>query len=154
MEYAAGRPGRIFYVRFDTGEDLLPALESFIRTQEIASGIIHLIGAVSAGSLVTGPRETVIPPDPVWTHLTGAYELVGTGMIRTGLHGPRVHLHASAGRGETVLTGCFRKDMTVYLVIEAVIMEFSGITVTEVEDTQSGITLPSPSSGDKNRDRS
>ena len=144
MEYASGSPGRIFYIRFDHGEDLLHGLQTFIARHQIHAGIIHLIGALSTGSLVTGPREDQLPPDPVWKKLDGPHELIGTGMIRTGPSGPRVHLHASAGHGDSVLTGCFREDTSVYIVIEAVIIEFSGITIGETRDEKTGLHLPSP----------
>jgi predicted DNA-binding protein with PD1-like motif len=145
MQFASGSPGRIFYIRFDHGEDLLAGLQSFVSEQGVGAGIIHLIGAVADASLVTGPRETILPPDPVWNRLSGAHELIGTGMIRTGPRGPRVHLHASAGRGESVLTGCFRDNVRVYLVIEAVIIEFAGISISEMHDEKSRMSLPSPS---------
>lgn len=144
MQYASGRPGRIFYLRLDHGEDLLSILKEFIAEHQIHSGIIHLIGAVSEGSLVTGPRETVLPPDPVWQKMNGAHELIGTAMIRTGPNGPVLHLHAAAGRGETTLTGCFRKGTEVYIVIEAVILEFEGFTIGEVFDEKIQLNLPNP----------
>ncbi len=142
MQYAAGRPGRIFYIKFDHGEDLLSGLQSFIRTQAISSGIIHLIGAIGEGSLVAGSQEETIPPDQLWRDLTGVHDLIGTGMIRAGPDGPKVHFHASAGRGDSALTGCFRDGVRVYLLIEAVIIEFSGISVYEITDEKSGLPLP------------
>ena len=36
---------------------------------------------------------------------------------------PVIHLHGAIGRGKETLTGCVRKDTSVYLVIEAVITE-------------------------------
>ncbi|HWQ66087.1 MAG TPA: PPC domain-containing DNA-binding protein [Methanospirillum sp.] len=144
MQYASGTIGRVFYIRFDHDEDLLAGLQEFITQNQIASGMVHLIGAVSSGSLVTGPREPVLPPDPVWDHLSG-HELIGTGMIRTGQTGPKLHLHVSAGRGETVRTGCLRKDCAVYIVIEAVITEFEGFCIGESWDERSCLHLPDPS---------
>ena len=142
MQYASGRPGRIFYLRLDHDEDLLSILKEFIKEHQILSGMIHLIGAISEGDIVTGPRETVLPPEPVWMGLHGAHELIGTAMIRTGSDGPHLHLHASAGRGEEVLTGCIRKGARVYIVIEAVIIEFEEFTIGVTQDTRSGQTLP------------
>lgn len=143
MQYASGSQGRIFYIRFDHGEELLAGLQSFITEQGIRAGIIHLLGAVSSGSMVTGSRVSTLPPDQVWNYLEETHDLIGTGMIRTGPEGPKVHLHASAGQGDSVLTGCFRKNVTVYLVIEAVIIEFTGISIDEIYDEKSGMSLPS-----------
>ena len=144
MQYASGTPGRIFYIRFDHGEDLLSGIEAFVTEHQVCSGIIHLIGAVSDGRLVTGPKETVLPPDQVWQSLTGAHELIGTGMIRSGPEGPKIHLHASVGRGSSTLTGCFREDTTVYILIEAVIIEFAGFSINGILDAKTGLHLPIP----------
>ncbi|PKL59978.1 MAG: DNA-binding protein [Methanomicrobiales archaeon HGW-Methanomicrobiales-4] len=144
MQFASGSPGRIFYIRFDHDEDLLSGIQSFAAEHQIRSGIIHLIGAISEGSLVTGPKETILPPDQEWQNLSGAHELLGTGMIRSGPEGPKVHLHAAAGRGSSTLTGCFRKDTRIYIVIEAVIIEFSGFSVREFWDEKAALYLPKP----------
>ena len=142
MQYETGSPGRIFYLRFDHGEDLLKEIQAFAERQHIMSGIIHLIGAVSEGSIVTGPRATALPPDQVWHSLAGAHDLVGTGIIRSGENGIKVHLHASAGREDSVFVGCFRKNIRIYILIEAVIMEFSGFSIREVYDDSTGLFLP------------
>ncbi|MFH0968525.1 MAG: PPC domain-containing DNA-binding protein [Methanobacteriota archaeon] len=142
MQFASGSPGRIFYIRFDHGEDLLSGIQTFVAEHQIRSGIIHLIGAISEGTLVSGPKETVIPPDQVWQTLSEVHELIGTGMIRSGSEGPKVHLHAAAGRGESTLSGCFRKDTHVYIVIEAVIIEFSGFSVGYRWDEKTLLHLP------------
>lgn len=144
MQYASGRPGRIFYLRLDHDEDLLTVLQNFVSSHKIHAGIVHLIGAISGGTLVTGPKETTLPPDPVWHQLEGAHELVGTVMIRSDNQGPVLHLHATAGRGTESITGCFRKGTTVYIVVEAVIIEFEGFTLGMENDTQTGLRLPVP----------
>ena len=142
MQYAAGTPGRIFYIRFDHGEDLISELQTFIQEHQIQSGVIQLIGAVSQGKMVTGPKKTVLPPDQVWQSLDEAHELVGIAIIRSGVDGPIIHLHASVGRENSMFTGCFREDMSVYIVIEAVITEFSGFIIKDKSDKQSGLHLP------------
>ena len=144
MQYASGTQGRLFYLRFDHGEDLLAGLHSFIEKHQIRSGVIHLIGAISSGKLVTGPRETVLPPDPVWQTLDEAHELVGIAMIRTSPEGPSIHLHTSVGRSDSVLTGCMRAESRVYIVVEAVITEFSGFEILKESDPKTGIDLPVP----------
>lgn len=144
MQYASGSPGRIFYIRFDHEEDLLTGIQTFITDHQIGAGIIHIIGAISAGSLVTGARDTTLPPDMIWKKLDESHDIIGTGMIRTGSQGPKVHLHASAGRGDIMLTGCFREETRVYILIEAVIIEFTGFTIGEIQNEQTGLHLPSP----------
>ncbi len=144
MQYASGTQGRIFYIRFDHGEDLLAGLQSFIREHRIRSGVVNIIGALSQGNLVTGPKETVLPPDQVWQSLDEAHELIGIAVIRQGPDGPSLHLHTSAGRGSSSLTGCMRTGTQVYIVIEAIITEFSGFTITTRHDEKTGLDLPVP----------
>jgi predicted DNA-binding protein with PD1-like motif len=144
MLYQTGSAGRIFYIRFDHDEDLLGGIQEFAEVHQIRSGMIHLIGAVSEGSLVTGPKETVLPPDQVWNSLSGAHEFIGTGFIRAGRNGPKVHLHAAAGREDSVFVGCFRENTRIYILIEAVIIEFSGFCIRDVHDPLSGLSIPEP----------
>jgi predicted DNA-binding protein with PD1-like motif len=144
MHYASGSPGRIFYIVFDHGEDLLLEIQNFVAEHQIRSGIIHLIGAVSGGSLVTGSKITAVPPEFMWETISDVHDLVGIGMIRSGPDGPKVHVHAAAGWGRSTLTGCFRKDTRVYLVIEAVIIEFAGFSVSAEWDEKTNSHLPYP----------
>jgi uncharacterized protein len=144
MQYASGTMGRIFYLRFDHGEDLITNLHSFVKEHRIKSGMIHLIGALSQVHIVTGPRKAVLPPDQIWQTLDEAHELVGIAMIRTGPDGPSLHLHGSVGRERGALTGCIRSGAKVYIVIEAVITEFAGITITTMHDEKVGVDLPVP----------
>lgn len=144
MEYASGTQGRLFYIRFDHGEDLLYELQTFISKHQIRSGMIHLIGALSQGNLVSGPKETVLPPDPKWHSFNEARELVGIAMIREGTDGPVIHFHCSTGRGDSTLTGCIRSGTKVYIVIEAVITEFEGFSVFTKKDEKIGLELPIP----------
>lgn len=144
MEYASGTQGRLFYIRFDHGEDLLLELQTFISKHHIRSGMIHLIGALSQGTLVTGPKETVLPPDPNWRSFDEASELVGIAMIKEGTDGPVIHFHCSTGRGDSTLTGCIRSGAKVYIVIEAVITEFAGFSVFTEKNEMIGLDLPIP----------
>ena len=62
--------------------------------------------------------------------------------IVPGDDGPHLHLHASIGKGNQVLTGCLRGTITTYIVIEAVITEITGIEMERAEDLVSGQVLP------------
>lgn len=144
MKYAAGTAGRVFYLHIEHGEDPIKIINSFVRENEIRSGVIHLIGAVKKGTLVTGPKEDVLPPDPHREDIGLAHEVIGTGFIRSGDDGPAIHLHVSAGRGGKALTGCLRETAEVYIIIEAVIMEFLGIDIPVVPDEKTAMMLPDP----------
>jgi len=144
MKFAEGTCGRIFYLHIEHGEDPGAVITSFVKEHNIRSGVIHLIGAVKGGRMVVGPKEERLPHEPIWAPVDGPHELIGTAFIRTGQSGPAIHLHASVGRGEETLTGCLRGKSEVFIIIEAVIIEFAGIELPMSHDSITGLSLPIP----------
>jgi hypothetical protein len=142
MQYTEGQFGRVFQVRVDHGEDLLETLEKFVREKGIRCGFAQFIGALKGGRIVTGPKEPVLPPDPSFESYEGGWEVFGFASITPGQNGPRLHYHASIGRNQQVLTGCLRERATVYIIVEVLIVEISGSTVTRRKDTVTGLELP------------
>lgn len=141
MRYGTGKVGRVILVRFDHGEQVVPALSGLCEREGIASGWFFLFGALRRGRLVTGPREASLPPEPVWQEFTEPFEIVGMGSLAGGDGPPSIHLHSSLGRGKEVLTGCIRKEGEVFLVVEAMILEVLGVRVTRSPDERSGLEL-------------
>jgi hypothetical protein len=72
MEYRTGTVGRIIAVRFDHGEDFLAGLREIVLKEHIASGWFQIIGALDRADVVTGPKEPVVPPDPIWRQVAAA----------------------------------------------------------------------------------
>jgi predicted DNA-binding protein with PD1-like motif len=142
MQYTEGKTGRVFLVRIDHGEDLIRTLRDFIITQGIKNGYIRFIGALESGQIVTGPEKAVLPPDPQFEAFSGGWEVIGIATITPDTDGPHLHLHASIGRGKNVLTGCLREKVTVYIVVEAVITEITGVGVVRQRDPVTGMNLP------------
>jgi uncharacterized protein len=142
MQYTEGQLGRIFVVRIDDGEDMLVSLRTFIVDKDIQSGTMLFLGALMTGRMVTGPEEPVIPPVPHFVMFEGGWEVFGIGTIYPGEGGPHVHYHASVGRSGHALTGCLREQATVYLVVEVVIMEFTGLTARREFDEKTQLHLP------------
>ena len=64
MEYAKGKIGRIFTVRIDHGDDLILELIKLSELEHIESAVFTLLGALKEGKLVTGPKESIRPPEP------------------------------------------------------------------------------------------
>jgi hypothetical protein len=147
MQCAEGRPGRIFIVRIDHGEDLLGVLEQCIREKEIHCGVIQVLGALGAGKMVSGPEEMVLPPYPHWEDFNGGWEMIGLGTISWSDDRPHIHLHSAAGKGNRTLTGCLREKAEVYIVTEAVITEISGVQSVSCPDRTTGLSLPRYHSG-------
>lgn len=144
MHYSEGQIGRVFVVRVDDGEDMLLSLGRFILEKNIQVGSIHFLGALRDGRMVTGPEEPVIPPVPHFVMFEGGWEIVGIGTISPGEDGPRIHYHASVGRSGHALTGCLREKALTYIVLEAVIMEFIGLSARREFDEQTQVLLSVP----------
>jgi len=142
MQYAEGQIGRIFVVRIDDGEDFLVSMRRFISDKGIYAGSIIFLGALMNGRMVTGPEEPVIPPLPHFVLFEGGWEVFGVGTIYAGEGGPHIHYHASVGRAGHALTGCLREQATTYLIIEAVVFEFSGLQARRDFDERTQTHLP------------
>jgi predicted DNA-binding protein with PD1-like motif len=141
MKYKAGTIGKVLLARFDHGESIVPALVDLCKKERIASGWFFLFGALAAGKLVTGPREASLPPEPVWAEFAQPHEIVGMGSVAEQDGAPSIHLHSSLGRGKEVLTGCIRKDGEVFLVVEALVLQISGLSASRKPDAKSGLEL-------------
>jgi uncharacterized protein len=142
MQYTEGQIGRVFVVRIDDSEDMLLSLRQFIIDKNIQAGSIQFLGALMSGRMVTGPEEPVIPPVPHFVMFEGGWEVFGVGTIYPGDDGPHIHYHASVGRSGHALTGCLREKAITYLIVEAVIMEFTGLTARREFDEKMQLHLP------------
>jgi hypothetical protein len=142
MQYAEGQVGRVFVVRIDDGEDFLDSMQRFIAEKGIQSGSVTFLGALMNGRMVTGPEEPVIPPTPHFVMFEGGWEVFGVGTIYPGEGGPHIHYHASVGRAGHALTGCLREKATTYLIVEAVIVEFTGLLGRREFDERTQMNLP------------
>jgi predicted DNA-binding protein with PD1-like motif len=127
MDYRQGTTGRIFSIRFDDGDDFLEELLGIIRKENIRQGWFQVIGGLRQAEFVTGPKEPVMPPDPVWDSVDGARETLGTGSIFWDGEEPKIHLHAALGHHGQTTTACVRKGTKVYLILEVMLIEIAGI---------------------------
>jgi len=117
-------------LRFDDGDDFLSGLLDVVRKENIRCGWFHILGGLREADVVTGPREPVMPPEPVWDQMKGAREVLGGGSVFWDGDEPKIHLHSALGHhGDTVI-GCVRKGTRVYLVLEVVVFEILGIDAT------------------------
>jgi predicted DNA-binding protein with PD1-like motif len=146
MHYTEAKLGRVFYLRIDDGEDLLSSLQQFVTEKNISAGFVHLIGALREGSIVTGPKEPVLPPDPLYQHYGNCWEVIGFATITSGKEQPHIHIHASIGKGSHAITGCLREKANAYIIVEAVIIEMTGADIFRQKDTRTGLELPKPGS--------
>ncbi|MRR33395.1 DNA-binding protein [bacterium] len=141
MKYGCGQIGRVFVVRFEDGDDVLGGLVEIAKKEEIRAAAFHLVGGMKRGRFVTGPERDEMPPVPVWRDLGESHEITGFGTIFREGDEPKVHFHGAFGKRDTVRAGCLREDTEAFLVLEAVIMEITGIDAVRERDPESGMVL-------------
>jgi uncharacterized protein len=141
MEYTPGSIGRIFLCKFQDDDIVIQELNRLARKEKIKTAVIHFIGALKKGHLVTGPKKPVIPPEPNWRTFRDGWEVMGTATIFTNKSGPQVHVHATMGKKDKMMTGCVRKDSKVFLVLEAVVFELKNVKATKDIDPETGLNL-------------
>lgn len=142
MEYQAGKTGRVFYVRFDNGEDLHEGIRDLVTRENIRCAWFQIFGGLRQAGVVTGPKEPVMPPEPVWREVADTREVLGMGSVFWDDEQPLIHLHAAMGHHGDTLTGCVRRDSQVYLVIELMLIEVTGIEVTRPWFAKGGFNRP------------
>ncbi len=141
MKYTQGIIGRVFLVKFENNDILIPDLSALARKEKIKAATLIFIGALRKGDLVTGPKKPVIPPEPNKLVFKDGWEVMGIGTLFTNSKGPQIHIHASMGKKNKVLTGCVRGNSKVFLVIEAVILELKGVKAQKDIDPKTGLNL-------------
>jgi len=141
MKYSKGTVGRIFLLKFDDDDVLLDEINKFARHEKLNCAAMIFLGALKKGDIVTGPKKPVIPPEPNWVKFKDGWEVMGIGTLFTNKKGPQIHIHASMGKKNKVITGCIRKDSKVFLVIEAIVFEIKGVKAIKDIDPETGINL-------------
>ena len=146
MKAAEGKVGRVFVIRLED-EDVIPdCLEKFAEEKDVKTGLVTLIGGMTEGNIVTGPRQTtVMPPDPMITPVDEAHETLGVGVLALDENErPKLHLHGALGRTGSFKAGCFRPGLKTWLVGEVIITEITGVESRRVLDEKSGFILLEP----------
>jgi predicted DNA-binding protein with PD1-like motif len=141
MEYTQGTLGRVFVARLKEGESVYTAVEEIARRETISSAVAFALGGMRKGKVVTGPEKPEGKIVPHYEEFDDARELVGVGTVFPADGKPSLHFHAGIGRGDSALVGCPRAGMSVFLVLEVVIIELLGIRAKRVMDEGSGLNL-------------
>jgi len=141
MQYRQGSLGRIIVAKIEHGDDLLAELQNLLKVEQIQAGVMLMIGALQDVSMVVGPEICSVPPQPVWRELHDGREILGVATVFTEDNEPRIHLHASLGRGDEPLTGCIRKEARVYLVVEVILWEILNSGAVRIPDDLTGLKL-------------
>jgi uncharacterized protein len=141
MKYQTGGMGRVVVARFEDGDEILEGLRDLAVKEEIRAAVFYLVGGLTGGRIVVGPEEEEMPPVPVWRELAESHETVGVGTIFWGEGEPRIHFHGAYGKKETVKSGCLRESANAFIVMEAIVMEITGVMAVRELDPLSGMML-------------
>lgn len=141
MKYQTGKVGRIIIARFEDGEDILGNVSEIAKKENIKNAVLYLIGGIKKGRVVVGPEKEELPPKPIWREIKESHEVLAIGTIFCQEDEPKIHLHGTFGKRDTVHVGCLRETSETFLVIEVILLEIEGIDARRAFDETSGLTL-------------
>jgi predicted DNA-binding protein with PD1-like motif len=147
MKFSEAKQGRVFIIRLEDGEILHEEIERFAKERSIAAAAMIIVGGADAESrLVVGPQNGRSQPiNPMVHILQNVYEITGTGTLFPDAKGnPVVHMHIACGRNSETVTGCIRKGVKVWHVMEIVLYELTDTTAQRMLDSETGFELLSP----------
>ena len=152
MKYSQAEQGRVFVIRLEDGDIVHEEIERFARQKSIKAAALIIIGGADTGStLVVGPEqgraEPVVPMEHV---LDNVHEIAGTGTIFPNEQGePVLHMHTACGRNASTVTGCVRKGVKTWHVLEVVLFELVGTDAVRKLDAATGFGLLDPTGNDE-----
>ena len=141
MKYQSGGVGRCIVARFDDGDPILDSLIDIAKKEEIKAAVVYLLGGITEATIVVGPDKEELPPNPVWRTLTESHEAAAVGTIFWEGNEPKIHIHGSFGKRDMVKVGCLRDKANTFLVLEAIILEITGVKAVRELDPKSNMVL-------------
>ena len=147
MRYSQAKQGRTFIVRLEDGDIVHEEIEKFAREKSIKAAALIILGGADKGSkLIVGPehgrREPIIPMEHI---LDNVHEIAGTGTIFPDENGkPVLHMHMACGRKTSSVTGCVRKGVKVWHVMEVILFELIDTTAVRAFEPTTGFELLKP----------
>ncbi len=147
MKYSEAKYGRVFVIRLEDGDILHECIEKFARENDVKDGFLMAVGGVDKGSkLVVGPEEGRAENiNPMEYILDEVHEITGTGTLFPDEKGePKLHMHIAGGRKDTTKTGCVRKGVKVWHILEIVLVELTDTEAKRIMDEKTGFELLEP----------
>ncbi len=143
MQYTQAKRGRTFVIRLQDGEILHEEIENFAKSHAIQAATVMAVGGADVNSrIVVGPENPrTYPVVPMEHLLKNVSEITGTGTIFPDENGgPVLHMHLAFGHKEKTITGCVRRGVRVWHVMEIVIDELI-CNSKRLLDTKTGFKL-------------
>ena len=147
MRYSQAKQGRTFIIRLEDGDIVHEEIEKFSREKSIKAAALIILGGADKGSkLIVGPehgrREPIIPMEHI---LDNVHEIAGTGTIFPDEKGkPVMHMHMACGRKTSSVTGCVRKGVKVWHIMEVILFELVDTTAVRAFEPTTGFELLKP----------
>ena len=147
MRYSQAKQGRTFIIRLEDGDIVHEEIEKFSREKSIKAAALIILGGADKGSkLIVGPehgrREPIIPMEHI---LDNVHEIAGTGTIFPDEKGkPVLHMHMACGRKTSSVTGCVRKGVKVWHIMEVILFELVDTTAVRAFEPTTGFELLKP----------
>ncbi len=147
MKYTKSKLGRVFIIRLEDGEILHKEIEKFAKLKGIMAASVSVVGGVDKGSkLVVGPEEGRADKiNPMELILDNVYEATGVGTIFPNATGePILHMHISCGREDKSITGCVRRGVKIWHVLEVIVQEITNCNSKRILEENTGFELLQP----------
>lgn len=147
MKYCQASPGRIFVIRLEHGETVHETIEAFAGQQNVSAAALIAVGGADDGSiLIVGPEDgNARPVHPMDYVLKDVHEIAGVGTLFPDKDdNPVVHMHMACGRENETVTGCIRRGVTVWQVMEIVVWELVDTSARRLWDAGTGFALLEP----------
>ena len=124
MKYKEGKLGRVFVLKFDHEDDFQKEITGFCKKENVRCGQVQFLGAIKGSEVVVGPKEPLVPPEPMWKEFNDGREVIGYGTIFWDDEGPRVHLHTMFSRGDDAFLGT-HNGIAYYLLYNGILKDRS-----------------------------
>ena len=135
MKYQVGEIGKVVLAHFEDGDEIISNLVAIVRRERIKGGVFYLLGGITGGRIVVGPmNDDVRPPEPTWREIIDSHETLAIGTVFWQGDEPRIHIHGTYGKFDSVKTGCLRDEAKTFLVLEVVMLELKGINAVREID--------------------
>ena len=147
MKYSQAKQGRVFIIRLEHGDVVHETIEKFAAEHKICAAALVAVGGADTGSqLIVGPEKgDALPPNPMATMLDEVHEIAGTGTLFPDQEGnPVLHMHMACGRNESTMTGCVRKGVKTWHIIEVILFELTETAATRQLDPDLDFKLLQP----------
>jgi predicted DNA-binding protein with PD1-like motif len=147
MKYSEAKYGRVFVIRLEDGDILHECIERFAHDNNVEAGFLIAVGGADKGTkLVVGPEEGRAKSiNPMEYILDEVHEITGTGTLFLDEKGkPKLHMHVAGGRKDTTRTGCVRRGLKVWHVLEIILVELIDTKAKRILDEKTGFELLEP----------